>query len=120
MENKTMTEPEGLKFNCMECKRPQVGIPWPHEYENLEGHYYALCQRCKMEHLRAKFAYIKDVALVKELIKHHIQELRAKLVLKRIENLEAEGGLVFIGDALGTSPTAESPEPEPNRPLTKD
>ena len=107
-------------FNCMVCKKAVQGIPWPHEYEYLTGHYYALCQPCKMEELHQKFSYTRDVAFARELIQHHFKELRAKLVTKKIEYLEADGGLVFIGDALGTSPDAGPEEPQPNRPLTKD
>lgn len=92
-----------MKFKCSVCKTEVEQFPWPWEYENMTGHFYALCKGCALEKMHDRFSQIKDVAFAKELIKNFFQQLRAKMIENKVENLEcADGGFIFVGDALGT------------------
>lgn len=95
-------------FYCKACKREvkcteeSQEMPWPWEYENLEGHFYALCRACAMFQMNRKLSFSKNPFEAKEIITHHFKALRARMISKGIEYLEAEGGLIYIGDTLGT------------------
>ena len=114
-----MNQTPSMDFKCTACKQqiictPVNGqIPWPHEYENLQGHFYALCRSCAMQVLRPKLNFAANPAAAREIITHHFKTLRARMLSKGVKELECDGGIIYIGGAFGVD------NPVLNEPIKK-
>lgn len=107
MENKT--EDLLMDFTCYICGTARKEFPWPVEMKKLEGHFLACCKKCALDQMARRVEHITDQAFAKELIKHDLKTLRARMISKKVEYLECgNNGRLFVGNVFGTTdPTGE-------------